>query len=81
MKEKPENETSLKLPTADALSQALSYLQKANTPDELKLSDIKKAVSCIEEGEKEEDELLPEATVNGEESPDAFLMNEAKVSE
>ena len=59
---KPEKETSLNLPTSDALAQALSFLQNANSPEEIKIPDIKKAVECIENGEKEEDNLLPETT-------------------
>ena len=63
MIKKPEKETTLQLPTSDALSQALSFLQNANSPEDIKMSDIKKAVECIENGEKEEENLLPENTI------------------
>lgn len=59
---KPEKETTLQLPTSDALAQALSFLQNVNSVDDVKMSDIKKAVECIENGEKEEENLLPEDT-------------------
>ena len=70
---KPEKETTLQLPTSDALAQALSFLQNVNSVDDVKMSDIKKAVECIENGEKEEENLLPEVN---EESGDETETNE-----
>lgn len=78
MNTKPEKETVLNIPVEDALTQALSFLQKSNNPDDLKLSDIKKAVACIENGAKQDENLLPEVEeiLTEDLSEDSDLTNE-----
>lgn len=68
MKTKPKIEETLQLPTDDALEQALSYLQNSFSANEVSLKDIKKAVECIDKGEKEPENLLPELNKNLDEN-------------
>jgi len=58
MNEKITKITEIHLPSQDSLEQALSYISNVSNMDEIKPSELKKAMECINNGETESENIL-----------------------